>query len=206
MVAMPYRFIVTISVSVEPGCKDATTDPNAGLGKDFQAGLDGWCATKRAAAVFFWLAFFFWVASFVLLVLHYRSGRIYRTALGSGSGAPRDPPFDHTQLGIRARGTTELDDGGETEIGDGESTYEHGAPPMEHRTSAYDPYVAPGPPRHSSDYDGLPPRQSIDAYGAFNDPPPSGFAPPPQVRSIPEEEPRVSRTMQYAVSPLLYGW
>ena len=38
------------------------------------------------------------------------------------------------------------------------------------------------------------PRQSFDAYGAFSDPAPSGFAPP----SSPPPDPAISRTMQYA--------
>lgn len=48
------------------------------------------------------------------------------------------------------------------------------------------------------------PRQSFDAYGAFSDPAPSGFASantPPAFAppsSPPPENPRVSRTMQYA--------
>ena len=32
-------------------------DPNAKLGKDFQNGLSGFCSTKKAAAIFFWLVF-----------------------------------------------------------------------------------------------------------------------------------------------------
>jgi hypothetical protein len=51
-------FIVTISAFTQPGCKDASKDPHAKeKGKDFQKGLDGWCATKKAASVFLWLAF-----------------------------------------------------------------------------------------------------------------------------------------------------
>ena len=50
------------------------------------------------------------------------------------------------------------------------------------------------------------PRQSMDVYGAFSDPAPSGFGAAPQLPqpnfgrplSPPVESPRVSRTMQYA--------
>lgn len=48
------------------------------------------------------------------------------------------------------------------------------------------------------------PRQSFDAYGAFSDPAPTGFAStnsPPAFApplSPPPENPRISRTMQYA--------
>jgi hypothetical protein len=51
------RFIVTISAWTEPGCKNPDNDPNAKLGDAFKSGLDGWCSTKKAGAVFFWLAF-----------------------------------------------------------------------------------------------------------------------------------------------------
>lgn len=50
-------FIVTISAWTEPGCKKADNDPNAKLGDDFKNGLSGWCSTKKAAAIFLWIAF-----------------------------------------------------------------------------------------------------------------------------------------------------
>lgn len=51
-------FIVTISAWTEPGCKNAANDPNADrLGDNFKAALPGWCSTKKAGAIFFWLAF-----------------------------------------------------------------------------------------------------------------------------------------------------
>ena len=50
-------FIVTISAWTEPGCKNADNDPHAKLGDSFKNGLSGWCATKKAGAVFFWLTF-----------------------------------------------------------------------------------------------------------------------------------------------------
>lgn len=53
---IPCRFIVTISAWTEPGCKNASDDPNAkAKGDGFTAGLPGWCSTKKAGAVFFWL-------------------------------------------------------------------------------------------------------------------------------------------------------
>jgi hypothetical protein len=48
---------VTISAWTEPGCKNPDNDPNAKLGDSFKNGLDGWCSTKKAGAVFFWFAF-----------------------------------------------------------------------------------------------------------------------------------------------------
>ena len=56
--ALYFRFSVTISAWTEPGCKNANNDPNAeAKGDDFVNGLPGWCITKKAGSIFFWLAF-----------------------------------------------------------------------------------------------------------------------------------------------------
>lgn len=52
-----HSFITTISAWTQAGCKKAANDPNADKGDDFTKGLDGWCSTKKAGAIFFWLAF-----------------------------------------------------------------------------------------------------------------------------------------------------
>ncbi len=49
-------FITIISAFTEAGCKDPSKDPHASLGKEFQAELSGWCATKKAGTFFFWFA------------------------------------------------------------------------------------------------------------------------------------------------------
>ena len=52
------RFITTISAWTEPGCKDPANDPHAKQnGDDFENELPGWCNTKKAGAIFFWLTF-----------------------------------------------------------------------------------------------------------------------------------------------------
>ncbi|KAF8899881.1 hypothetical protein CPB84DRAFT_1815505 [Gymnopilus junonius] len=82
-------FIVTISAWTEPGCKNAANDPNAEkLGDNFKNALPGWCSTKKAGAIFFWLAFGCWLASLVLLVLDWRAGKL---------SVSRDPPFQRPQ-------------------------------------------------------------------------------------------------------------
>ena len=51
-------FSTSISAWTEAGCKDAKNDPHAkALGDSFTNGLPGWCSTKKAGAIFFWLAF-----------------------------------------------------------------------------------------------------------------------------------------------------
>jgi hypothetical protein len=158
----------------------------------------------------------FWAASLVLLIMDWRSGKI---------SAPRDQPFDPSTV------HEQVFEDGDGEM-DEESTYEH-VPPVTQRNSTYDdPNVAHapysdsgagagrfrdnddlGPPASSPNgYPSPPPtripasRPSIDAYGAFSDPAPSGFgggtaAPPAPVSfapSSPGGAPAVSRTMQYA--------
>ncbi|KAI0090206.1 hypothetical protein BDY19DRAFT_887882 [Irpex rosettiformis] len=178
-ISLLISFITTISAWTEPGCKDASKDPHAKEGGDsFVKGLPGWCSTKKAGAVFFWLAFVFWVGSFVLVFLDFRNGKASRA---------RDPPFTHPE--------------DPTDLDDEESMLEHPAS----RKSTYD---APGdsdspfddhnryPAAESTTtFSSAPqlPRPSFDAYGAFSDPAPSGFAATPTT-----ENTRVSRTMQYA--------
>lgn len=186
-------FITTISAWTQAGCKKAANDPNADKGDDFTKGLDGWCSTKKAGAIFFWLAFASWAASLGLAIYDWRSGKSTR---------PRDPPFQHP---------TEYDEGGD---GDEESAYDVIPPPRRptsdnaagspfadtNRYSGTSASTAPSggfnmptPARHDSPI-AAQPRPSMDAYGAFSDPAPTGFGAPASAT----EEPRISRTMQYA--------
>jgi hypothetical protein len=154
----------------------------------------------------------FWAASLGLLIRDWRTGRI--------SNRPIDPPFNPTTV----HGQVFEDGDGEGDV-DEESTYEH-VPPLSQRTSAYDdstvanatPYsdnnnadsrfrdsIAPpaGSPTTGA-YPGPPlsppaSRPSMDAYGAFSDPAPTGFAAPAATATgPPSPTPAVSRTMQYA--------
>jgi len=190
-ISLLIAFIVTISAWTEPGCKDASKDPHASLGKTFQSALGGWCSTKKAGAVFFWLTFVFWTASLTLTVLDWRNGK---------SMGPRDPPFTHpTEF-------SEVSTHGEGEFDDEESAYH--AKPAESAESQ-SPFAdnnspsAYAPPTSTYAPPAMP-RPSIDAYGAFSDPPPTGFAGAgtgPTMGSMTppaSEAPRISRTMQYA--------
>jgi len=205
-------FITTISAWTEPGCKNPDNDPHAKeKGDDFKHGLSGWCTTKKAGAIFFWLTFVFWAASLVLLIYYWRTGKL---------NASRDPAFVPPQMN---------DD---DEMYDEESTHTSIHPAHPRR-----PTVAPAisssqtedspfaDPRHyaSAPHSGYPAvsnagRPSLDAYGAFSDPAPSGFVHPsstaygstnfstaparsndePPTLPSPDLGPRVSRTMQYA--------
>jgi len=210
-------FIVTISAWTQAGCKNPDNDPHAKDRPDgFKNGLSGWCGTKKAAAIFFWLAFGFWAASLVLNILDWRNGRTSR---------PRDPPFQ-PPVGSAGSGVehyeAEADD-------DYESTYEHvqqmpasgvGAysDPYSYRDnsnapespfadtnrpagSSNNPYVLPpigAAPSTSPSATSPQGRPSMDAYGAFSDPAPSGFGAASGLAGATPSG--VSRTMQLAAS------
>ncbi|KAF7789747.1 hypothetical protein EIP86_000693 [Pleurotus ostreatoroseus] len=206
-------FITTISAWTEPGCKDASKDPNAkAKGKDFQNGLSGWCSTKKAGAIFFWLAFGFWLATFILAVLDWRSGKASR---------PRDPPFVHPEDPEDFD-----DDDATTGAGDNrKSAYSMSSPTT--YSNPYDPAnnssqspfsdnnrysgVSTTAPTTTSAYGTAPsvpsipaPRQSMDVYGAFSDPAPTGYTQPtpPPTFAPPISPPPTgpSRVLQYATS------
>jgi hypothetical protein len=126
----------------------------------------------------------FWAGSLTLAFLEWRKNRTLR---------PRDPPFEHP------------------EEGDVESAYE--VPSIKQDDSdAFSPFsdayrysgvsstaVGNSPSGYASpgkyNIPSAPqPRPSLDAYGAFSDPAPTGFGAPPGDSGVPG----VSRTMQYA--------
>lgn len=195
-VSLLIAFICTISAWTEPGCKDPANDPHADLGDDFKNGLPGWCDTKKAGSIFLWFAFAFWGASLGYLIWQWRQGKL---------NAPRDPPFQRPQ--------STMEEGRDEE--DEEADY-HVIPPV--RESETSSYSQPNPFADSNRYDSsssspysVPSRPSMDAYGAFSDPAPSGFGgnntptpgrtgfgERPPVIPEPDLGPKVSRTMQYA--------
>lgn len=175
-------FITTISAWTQPGCKDASKDPHAKDRADgFKNGLPDWCNTKRAGAIFFWLGFVFWTASFVLTVMDWRSGKALR---------PRDPPFIPPANDYR----DDAADGESTYSGRHDSVSDHQAPPEQNQYPSTVPSIPPISP--SNGYALPVSRPSVDAYGAFSDPVPSGYSNPNPYS--PPETSGVSRTMQYA--------
>ncbi|KAH9943718.1 hypothetical protein B0H21DRAFT_695382 [Amylocystis lapponica] len=178
-------FITTISAWTEPGCKNASKDPHASLGSTFQSGLDGWCSTKKAGAVFFWLASGFWAASLGLTIYNWRNGKTNR---------PRDPPFtvpiDMADGDAHMDADDYADEESQYHQPSRKSTAESGGfqSPFEDNNS----YIPPVAPYASEPV--AAPRPSMDAYGAFSDPAPTGFG----AGSGAATPPRVSRTMQYA--------
>ena len=185
------------SAWTEPGCKNANNDPNAKNGGDaYKKALPGWCQTKKAGCIFFWLStsepathetswktaeclmfnelystLVFWIASFVLVVLDWREGRpvlgagLRTTSSGLGPNPkPRDPPFlrpahDDAESIIsrdpsRRRNRERDDDDDDDEV--------------------QSPFADPRGGYSTSG--GGQGRASMDMYGAFSDPAPSGYA------------------------------
>jgi len=206
-------FITTISAWTEPGCKNPANDPHAKQnGEVFQSNLPGWCNAKKAGAVFFWLAFVFWTASLGLLIYYWRTGRL-NTSRDPTFIPPRinddDDAYDEesTHNSVHApRSTSMAVPIAENDAYDDSSNEVNSPfadPHLHGSTTAYNGYPTVTPVVPSAG------RPSLDAYGAFSDPAPSGFINPSGFSTgptqstqlpipIPDHGPRVSRTMQYA--------
>ncbi|KAG8690707.1 hypothetical protein FRC09_011876, partial [Ceratobasidium sp. 395] len=100
-------FITTISAFTQPGCKNADNDPHAGLGDAYKKQLGGWCSTKKAGAVFFWLAFAAWVATFVVAVLEWRSGKVRGRRRDTGREEGFVPPVVDDSESVFSRTDTD---------------------------------------------------------------------------------------------------
>lgn len=181
--ALLIAFISTISVWTQAGCKDPAKDPNAEeKGDPFKNGLYGWCNTKKAASIFFWFAFIFWGASVALLVLDWRSGRL---------NPHRDTPFTRPTAQHTLE-TEEDEDASYTHINhpgreadngrryDEESSLPTNPNPFKDpgnsSNSTYSGTASAIPPASAAMFNSVPQgRPSMDAYGAFSDPAPTGF-------------------------------
>ncbi|KAG8924888.1 hypothetical protein FRC00_004572 [Tulasnella sp. 408] len=170
----------------QPGCKDAKKDPHQDLGDQFQLELGGWCQTKKAGSIFFWLAFVSWAATFAVVLKEWREGKV------RGIARPRDPPFtapvEHSHEESETSSYYPVN-------GDRDALR-----PLSHIQEEDDEPRSPFNDPPQSRYGAGPPpslppvnlghgRQSMDTYGAFSDPAPTGYNDPPEP---------VSRTMQYA--------
>ncbi|KAF5382012.1 hypothetical protein D9615_004185 [Tricholomella constricta] len=201
----------TASLLIAPVARTLTTIRTRTSATTLRRASMAGAARKKAAAIFFWLAFAFWLASFILLILDWRSGKLH-------TAHPRDPPFarpesthpdddvdqdddDYTHVPRPAQQTQQFPShsqafqqppGGYSPSSSSPSTT---APPaLRYDPDPASPFADPNP--YTPSYPTPTPapaagRPSMDAYGAFSDPAPTGFAGAGQ-------EPRVSRTMQYA--------
>ncbi|KAF8318520.1 hypothetical protein DL93DRAFT_2054513 [Clavulina sp. PMI_390] len=165
-------FIATISAWTEAGCKNPANDPNAkNGGKDYQAALPQWCQTKKAGSIFFWLSTIAWIASFVLVVLDWREGRpvlgagLRTTSRGIGP-KPKDPPFRRP-----------THDDAESIISREPSRYNHRRrdDDDDDDSEIQSPFADPRG-AYAATSGGGQGRSSMDMYGAFSDPTPSGYS------------------------------
>jgi hypothetical protein len=143
-----------------------------------------------------------WAGTLVLTIIAWRSG---------ASSRSRDPPFTHPEV-------PDVDDDDDVH-GDEESQYHVVENPTRRATNdnaVGSPFKDEAPDNryssatYSTGYSTSPtvapamPRPSIDAYGAFSDPAPTGYAAPTTTQSAyggptsPSSPSRMSRTMQYA--------
>lgn len=155
-------FITTISAFTQPGCKNPDNDPHAGLGDTFKTQLKGWCSTKKAGAIFFWLAFAAWVATFVTAVLEWRSGKVRGRRLNAGREEGFVPPVVDDSESVFTQDQYRRphdEDEDEDDREDHRSPFADQPPQLPPPSFAVDPQ----------------PRASMDAYGAFNDPVPTGY-------------------------------
>lgn len=148
-------------------------------------------------------ALVFWICSVALLVQDWRSGRADRGL------RPRDPPFTHP--------TDPNDDDAESMVSRQQSRH------VVHRQEEEEdelesPFSDPYPQRQDSPYRYQQPaaRASMDTYGAFSDPPPSGYAnaaapprssyssPPPQLPPLYLGNTPPTRPLQSRETPPLY--
>ncbi|KIJ52662.1 hypothetical protein M422DRAFT_223330 [Sphaerobolus stellatus SS14] len=177
-------FITIISAFTEPGCKNPDNDPNAKKGADFKNGLTDWCNTKKAGSFFFWFATICWIAIFVLRILDWRNGK---------STPRRDPNFNPpSQMYVHEEFDEDDDDESRYNLPLHASTPAPQIPPFRHSTN--DDVASPFSDANQYHPEPAAGRPSMDAYGAFSDPAPSGFGP-----TSPSSNPTgISRTMQYA--------
>ncbi|KAJ1307605.1 hypothetical protein OPQ81_001700 [Rhizoctonia solani] len=158
-------FVTTISAFTQAGCKNPDNDPHASLGDTYKQQLKGWCSTKKAGAIFFWLAFVAWVATFVVAVLEWRSGKMRGSRRNTGREEGFIPPaHDDTESVF----TREYDRRPNNDDDEDDDDHEH----EQHRSPFADQPPQLPPPSFALDPQ---PRVSMDAYGAFNDPVPSGY-------------------------------
>ncbi|KAL7409690.1 hypothetical protein BDY24DRAFT_366676 [Mrakia frigida] len=178
-------FVTTISAFTQKGCKDASADPHATEGgDDFVAALPGWCRTKKAGSIFFWLGFAAWAVIVTFTFLAWRKTR---------KTAPRDAPF--------APPTTEDDfDSSYNPSKEQPSTTSHLQPnlgysrPQEQGEDSpfADPSSFPTNNSHAAS------RPSMDAYGAFGGAVPEGYGGGGGGGSEVSNNSGMSRTMQMA--------
>lgn len=187
-------FIVTISAWTNAGCKNPDNDKHQDLGDDYKNGLKGWCRTKKASAIFDWLAVAAWLGLTALSGIAFRNERRVSRRAEPGFAPPDSPGFNsgngmYSQLGHDEESNVFADKHEEQSHVVSGAQYASG--PLH---SAPKPYAYPAPAGVASD--SAMARPSVDAYGAFDGDMPGAMGHHGGAAHHGEGEP--SRTLQMA--------
>ncbi|KAE8543463.1 hypothetical protein D1P53_000177 [Cryptococcus gattii VGV] len=153
-------FIVTISAWTEKGCKNPSNDPHSDLGDSYKSGLQNWCKTKKASAIFDWFSSIAWSSLLVLTILAFR-----REQKANRRELMVLPPASDgiSYSNIQPTDEEQLDDKSESARGYTPDVYRKTDTTYHHPASARTVYSPP-----SVDHHPMLSRTSIDVYGAFD--------------------------------------
>ncbi|KIS00046.1 hypothetical protein L804_02683 [Cryptococcus deuterogattii 2001/935-1] len=152
-------FIVTISAWTGKGCKNPSNDPHSDLGDSYKNGLQNWCKTKKASAIFNWFSSITWSILLVLTILAFR-----REQKANRRELMMLPPASDgiSYSNIQPADEEQLDDKSESARGYIPDVYRK-TDTTYHPASARTVYSPP-----SVDHHPMLSRTSIDVYGAFD--------------------------------------
>lgn len=154
-------FIVTISAWTEKGCKNSSNDPHSDLGDSYKSGLQNWCKTKKASAIFDWFSSIAWSILLVLTIITFRRQQktnhrdlIVLPPASEGISYSNIQAADEEQLGDKSESARDYASDAYRRT---DKTYDH---PVSARTA----YSS----QPSVDHHPMLSRPSIDVYGAFD--------------------------------------
>ncbi|KAL0247631.1 hypothetical protein I308_103708 [Cryptococcus tetragattii IND107] len=153
-------FIVTISAWTEKGCKNPSNDPHSDLGDSYKSGLQNWCKTKKASAIFDWFSSIAWSILLILTILAFR-----REQKANRRELMVLPPASDgiSYSNIQPADEEQLDDKSESARGYTPDVYRKTDTTYHHPASARTVHSPP-----SVDHHPMLSRTSIDVYGAFD--------------------------------------
>lgn len=174
-----YLFVCYHTAWTEKGCKNPSNDPHSDLGDSYKSGLQNWCKTKKASAIFDWFSSSAWhlsahylarslptfglVAWSILLILTILAFR--REQKANRRELMVLPPASDgiSYSNIQPADEEQLDDKSESARGYTPDVYRKTDTTYHHPASARTVHSPP-----SVDHHPMLSRTSIDVYGAFD--------------------------------------
>lgn len=174
-----YLFVCYHTAWTEKGCKNPSNDPHSDLGDSYKSGLQNWCKTKKASAIFDWFSSSAWhlsahylarslptfglVAWPILLILTILAFR--REQKANRRELMVLPPASDgiSYSNIQPADEEQLDDKSESARGYTPDVYRKTDTTYHHPASARTVHSPP-----SVDHHPMLSRTSIDVYGAFD--------------------------------------